>query len=199
VIVRRVTLLATVGALSVGASACGSDDDSAASTTAVPATAAPTTAAPTTAAPTTAAPTTAAPTTAAPTTAAATTEPPPTEAGVEAAAAGDPAVAAGAAWSLVFDSDEPFDAKAVHLADAERLRGTVEAYAGAGSGFGGISLEPTDVVVDGETATITYDVNFGANPAYGDQVGTISLVDGVWTVSADEFCSFMASARVSCP
>ncbi len=113
--------------------------------------------------------------------------------------ADDPSTAASAAWSLVFDSTVLFDDKARHLAEAETLRPTVEAYSAAGGGFGGITLEPTAVEVAGEVATITYDVNFGANPAYGDQNGTVALVDGVWTVSRDEFCSFMASARVSCP
>jgi iron complex transport system substrate-binding protein len=78
------------------------------------------------------------------------------------------------------------------------LSETVQAYTDAGTGFGGISLVPTDVVVNGESAEITYDANFGENPAYGDQTGTITQVDGVWTVSRDEFCAFMSSARVAC-
>lgn len=106
--------------------------------------------------------------------------------------------AASAAWSTVFDSTIPFEEKSAFLADAAELEETADAYTAAGDGFGGISLEPTAVAVDGDTATITYDVNFGENPAYGDQVGTITLVDGVWTVSRDEFCSFMSSARVPC-
>lgn len=31
--------------------------------------------------------------------------------------------------------------------------------------MGGVSLAPTDVTVDGDTAMITYDVLFGENPA----------------------------------
>lgn len=111
----------------------------------------------------------------------------------------DAAAAAGAAWALVFDSTATFDDKSAHLEDADALRATIDAYATAGSGFGGITLAPTDVVVTEPTATVTYDVNFGPNPAYTDQTGEISLVDGVWVVSRDEFCSFMASARVPCP
>ncbi|MFN3255259.1 MAG: iron-siderophore ABC transporter substrate-binding protein [Ilumatobacter sp.] len=111
-------------------------------------------------------------------------------------AAGD---AASAAWALVFDSTVSFADKAMHLADAAALESTVAAYAAAGEGFGGITLAPTGVAASAEVAEITYDVNFGGNPAYGDQIGTIELVDGVWTVSRDEFCSFMSSARVSCP
>ena len=121
--------------------------------------------------------------------------------GGESAAGGEfegEAAAAAEAWATVFDSAVPFADKAPFMADADALAGTVEAYAETGSSFGGISLVPTAATVDGDTATSTYDVIFGENPAYGDVTGTISLVDGVWTVSRDEFCSFMASARVGC-
>jgi iron complex transport system substrate-binding protein len=107
--------------------------------------------------------------------------------------------AAADAWSLAFDSTVDFDAKAAHIEDAEALRGTIEAYTAAGGAMGGISLAPTAVVVDGDAATVTYDVLFGDNVAYGDLTGVISLVDGTWVVSRTEFCSFMASARNACP
>jgi iron complex transport system substrate-binding protein len=191
---RSLATLAAATVLATTVVACGDDDET--SSTPVPTTdAIPTTSAP---APTTVPPTTA---TTTPTTNPEATTVPPTTAAPSTSAANDPddpAAAAVAAWVAVFDSEEPFESKAPHLADAEALRPTIEAYRGAGSGFGGISLEPTDVVVEGATATITYDVNFGDNPAYGDQVGTITLVDDVWTVGRDEFCSFMSSARVPC-
>lgn len=120
------------------------------------------------------------------------------EAGAGSGEAGGEADAAAAAWSVVFDSTTSFEDKAPHLEDADALASTIEGYAESGSMMGGISLAPTDVTVDGDVATITYDVLFGENPAYGDQTGEISLVDGVWTVSRDEFCSFMASARNPC-
>ncbi|MEP1124480.1 MAG: iron-siderophore ABC transporter substrate-binding protein [Ilumatobacter sp.] len=110
----------------------------------------------------------------------------------------DAATAAAGAWSTVFDSTIPFEEKSAFLEDPDALVDAVQAYADAGAGFGGIGLSPTAVAVDGETATVTYDVLFGENPAYSDQSGTIQLVDGVWTVSRDEFCAFMSSARVSC-
>jgi len=113
-------------------------------------------------------------------------------------ATGSAADAAGAAWSTVFDSEVPYDDKAPFLEDAAALRSTIEAFTAAGSGFGGISLQPTEVVVDGDQATVTYDVDFGGNPAYTGQTGSLRLVEGVWTVGRDEFCSFMASARVPC-
>ena len=86
-----------------------------------------------------------------------------------------------------------------HLEDADALKATVEAYTTAGSAMGGISLVPTATVVDGDTATITYDVLFGTASAYTDQTGTITKIGDVWVVSKTDFCSFMASARNACP
>lgn len=102
-------------------------------------------------------------------------------------------------WSLVFDSAVVFEDKSAHIEDAEALRPTIEAYTVAGEGMGGITLAPTEVVVDGETATVTYDVMFGETAAYSALTGTVDLIDGTWVVSRAEFCGFMASARNACP
>lgn len=147
---------------------------------------------------TTATTATTAPTTTAPTTTATTTA---VDGASEAVPAGldDPdGAAVAAAWSVVFDSATAFDDKAPHLAEAESLRSTIETYAATGSRMGGIALEPTAVTVTGDTATVTYDVLFGGNVAYGDLTGAVERVGGTWVVSRDEFCSFMASARTSC-
>jgi iron complex transport system substrate-binding protein len=102
-------------------------------------------------------------------------------------------------WRSVFDSATAFEDRAPNLEDADALRQTAEAYATFGDGLGGVSLEPTAVVVDGDVATVTYDVLFGGTAAYTDQTGTVERVNGVWTVGRDQFCSFMVSARQSCP
>lgn len=119
--------------------------------------------------------------------------------GYEPAVEGDAETAAAEAWALVFDSEVPFADKAAHIEDAEALEATIEAYTQAGASMGGITLEPTDVIVDGDAATVTYDVLFGGTVAYSALEGTMSLVDGTWVVSRTEFCSFMASARNACP
>lgn len=103
------------------------------------------------------------------------------------------------AWTTVFDSATPVDAKGPHLQEADALRATLEAYAGAGSQVGGIALVPSGVRIDGDTAIITYDVNFAGTEAYGDQTGRVVRADGSWTVSREQFCAFMASARTPCP
>ncbi|MGB0111578.1 MAG: iron-siderophore ABC transporter substrate-binding protein, partial [Ilumatobacteraceae bacterium] len=104
------------------------------------------------------------------------------------------------AWALVFDSTVPFADKADHLDDADALEPTVDAYTEAGAALGGIFLVPTVVVIDdtGDAATLTYDVLFGQETAYTALEGELTLADGVWTVSREEFCSFMASARTAC-
>ncbi len=107
--------------------------------------------------------------------------------------------AASDAWATAFDSTLGFDDKSSIIEDADALRETIETYTTAGDAMGGISLAPTAVTVDGDTATITYDVLFGENPAYTALEGEMTRVDGVWTVDRDEFCSFMASTRNACP
>ena len=110
-------------------------------------------------------------------------------------------VALGAlAVGLVACGDDDDDAApATTMAPATTAASTTAAPTTAAS----TTAAPTtaagdDSAFDGDTAEIVYDVEFGGNPAYGDQVGTLTLVDGAWTVGRDEFCSFMASARVGC-
>ena len=64
----------------------------------------------------------------------------------------------------MFDSTVPFEEKAPNLENAESLRTAAEAYSAAGSAMGGITLDPTSVVVNGDEATVTYDVLFGVRP-----------------------------------
>lgn len=199
---KRTAMALLAVALVPLAAACGSDDK-ASSTTAAPTTAATSTAATTTAAVTTTAAATTTTVKATTTSAAATT----TAASTTTASAGstptfaDPDQQAAAdAFTLVYDSNAPFEEKAPHLADADALKTTIEAYATAGSAMGGISLVPSAVSIDGDTATVTYDVMFGPAAAYKDLSGPIvKTADGVWQVSRADFCSFMASARTPCP
>jgi iron complex transport system substrate-binding protein len=98
----------------------------------------------------------------------------------------------------VFDSAVPFADKSAHLDDAVALQSTVEQYGEAGKSFGGITLEPTAITITGERAEVTYDVYFGTTAQYEGLAGAIENRDGRWTVTRDEFCGFMASARTPC-
>lgn len=111
---------------------------------------------------------------------------------------GDEKVAADA-FATVFDSTVGFDAKAALLAEPEVVKQAAEAYAQAGSAMGGISLRPTAVAITGDSATITYDVLFGPEPAYQALTKTIDRVNGKWIVATKEFCEFLTAARVPCP
>ena len=102
------------------------------------------------------------------------------------------------AWAVVFDSEADFADKVPHLENAAQLESTVTAYAETGASFGGVSLEPTAVSIEGDVATVTYNVLFGGSAAYRDLSGEMQLVDGVWVVSRDTFCGFMSSARTPC-
>ena len=106
--------------------------------------------------------------------------------------------AAALAWTTAFDSSLGYDAKAATIADAEALRPTIEAYTPAAAVVGGITLEPTDVVITGDTAAITYKVLFAGTSPYPEQEGTVQRVGGAWVVGRDEFCGFMTMARNPC-
>ena len=102
------------------------------------------------------------------------------------------------AWAVVFDSEADYADKVPHLENAAQLESTIAAYAETGASFGGVSLEPTAVAINGDVANVTYDVLFGSSAAYSDLSGEMQLVDGVWVVSRDTFCGFMSSARTPC-
>lgn len=178
-----------VATLALIAVACG-DSSSDANRSADATIAAPTT----TAAPATTSPpaTTAVPaTTAAPTTTSAPDAIVPGE---------DPDVdAIVAAFTIAFDSTSDYAAKAPYLVDPTGLEETVASYLTTGETFGGIGVLVTSVAVDGDQATVTYDLLFNDNPAYPDQSGAAVLTDAGWQVPRTVFCGLMKSARVGCP
>lgn len=104
----------------------------------------------------------------------------------------------GAAWQLVFDSSVPWEEKAPHIENAEALEASHAAYAAAGEGLGGITVEVTSESVDDTTADVVYSLLFGGAPAYSDIDGSLERVDDTWVVTEAEFCGFLASARTPC-
>lgn len=167
---RKATAVLTLLALAVAA--CGSDSE-----------------------PTGGSATTAAVTTT--TAAAETTAAPSTTAAVE--PTGDETEAVLLAYRTVFDSRIPFEEKLPYLEDAAGLREVIDEYAESAENFGGISLDPIAVEINGDVAEVTYNVMFGERAVYTDLTGNAVRVDGAWTVTRERFCTFMSSARVSCP
>ncbi|MEM9520032.1 MAG: iron-siderophore ABC transporter substrate-binding protein [Actinomycetota bacterium] len=108
------------------------------------------------------------------------------------------AEAAMAAFALVYDSNAAWEDKAPHLENAASLEASNAAYQAGGDGMGGISLDPTSATIDGDMATVIYDVYFGDSAAYTGLDRTITLIDGVWVVAEADYCDFLASARTPC-
>lgn len=177
------TLITLAAAATLVLAACGGDDDD--DTAATEPAAAETTASPATTAAAAASTAPAADTTVA--------------AGGYVVGADPEADAAALAWTTAFDSAVPFDDKAPFIEGAADLRPTIDAYAATGTQMGGITLAPTDVVVSGPVATITYDIHFAGQPAYSGQTGAVTRTDGAWIITRDQFCAFMALARTACP
>lgn len=179
-------LLVSLAALALAVSACGGsadDADSAPATTSVPAT----TAAPATAA--APATTTTEASTATTTTAAATLIP-----------SGDPDIdAVVTAFTVAFDSTTNYEAKLPYVDDLSGLEDTVVKYMETGESMGGVSILVSEVVVDGDEASIVYDLLFNGNPIYPNLPGTALLNDAGWQVPRAEFCIMMSNARVGCP
>jgi hypothetical protein len=101
-------------------------------------------------------------------------------------------------YAVVFDSNTTFAEKAPYIDDSVGLESTAVAFGVAGTGVGGIFLEPTAVAIDGDGAVVIYDLQFGGEVFQADQVGEAVRNDGVWQVTHEYFCSVMALARVSC-
>jgi hypothetical protein len=167
---RSLVALAVAGTLVLGLGACGGDDDDDEATT-----------------------DTTAESQAAEDAAAETTETTAVSSGSDSDDA-----AAGEAVATVFDSSVPFEDKVALIEDGESHRADHEGYVAAAERVGGITVEPTDVAADGDTATVTYRVLFAGNETYADLTMDVTQVDGEWIVPTDAFCGFLASARTPC-
>jgi len=104
-----------------------------------------------------------------------------------------------AVYAVAFDSTTSFEEKAAVLVDAAGLEETVAAYATTGESMGGVTTQVDAVVIDGETAEVTYTLMFAGNPTYPGLKGDAVLTQDGWKISRDMFCGIMTSARVGCP
>jgi len=104
-----------------------------------------------------------------------------------------------AVYAVAFDSTTSFEEKATVLVDSAGLEDTVAAYATTGESVGGVTTEVSAVVIDGDTAEVTYTLMFAGNPTYPGLEGDAVRTEEGWKISRDMFCGIMASARVGCP
>ena len=103
------------------------------------------------------------------------------------------------AYTIAFDSVSDYETKAPFIDDPTGLEETVALYLTTGETMGGIGVVVTEVIIDGDTATLTFDLLFNDNPSYPDQAGRAVLTGAGWQVPRGAFCSLMSSARVGCP
>lgn len=107
--------------------------------------------------------------------------------------------AINSAYEIVFSSETTYEEKAPLIDDPAGLEETVAKYQETGESMGGVSLAARKITVSGDVAVVRYDLLFGGNPTYPDLTGDAVLVDGVWKITREMFCSIMTSARVGCP
>ena len=160
---KRFITLVFILALVTAACGSGSEAEVAAETTVTQPDATTTTVAPTTT--TTIAPTTTTTTTVAPTTTTTTTVGgivPGEDADVDAIVL---------AYQFAFDSTSDFETKAPFIDDPSGLEDTVAQYLLTGETMGGIAVSVKEVTVDGDSATLIYDLMFNDNPTYPDLSG----------------------------
>jgi hypothetical protein len=144
-------------------------------------------------------------------TTAATTTMAPTTTTTEAAAAanegevesfvpsGDPELdAVATAFLVAFDSTTDYEAKLPYVDDLSGLEDTVNRYMEQGESMGGVTVAVKDVVINGDSAEVTYDLMFNGRPTYPDLSSAAVLTADGWKVPRDSFCGMMASARVPC-
>ena len=113
---------------------------------------------------------------------------------------GDPEMDAVAmAFMVAFDSTTDYEAKLPFVEDVTGLEDTIARYMDQGETMGGVTVAIKDVVIDGESAEVLYDLMFNNRPTYPDQSGTALLTADGWKIPRAAFCSLMASARVPCP
>ena len=103
------------------------------------------------------------------------------------------------AYEIAFDSVSDFETKAPYIEDPSGLEETVALYLVTGETMGGIGVVVKEVTVDGDAATLVYDLLFNDNPTYPDLDGRAVRTEIGWQVPRGAFCGLMASARVGCP
>ena len=113
---------------------------------------------------------------------------------------GDPEIdAVATAYMVAFDSTTDYETKLPHVEDLTGLEDTVARYMEQGESMGGVTIVIKDVVINGDSADVLYDLMFNERPIYPDLPGTAMLTADGWKVPRGEFCGMMSSARVPCP
>ena len=103
------------------------------------------------------------------------------------------------AWVIVLGPEASLDEKRRHTEDFDELLPTVEAGLAAGEAAGGIEIIPTRATINGDSATVVFDVAMGGSITATDFTADLTLIDGVWVASRSQVCTYVALIGVQCP
>lgn len=165
---------------------CGDDDDKKDDAKTSPSASAPATTAPATSA----APTSAAPTSSAPASAPAAAANPATFSADQKGAAD--------AYTKLFDPATPVDQRKALIQDADKLTTLIDTLL-ASPMASQVKFQVKDVKVEGDKATVTYDVLLGANPVVQNQPGPAVKQGGAWKVGAKTVCGMASYVGATAP
>ena len=105
-------------------------------------------------------------------------------------------------WTRFFNGQTPPGQKIDLLVDGQQFAGVIEASSQSQLARS-TRAKVTNVSLTGpDTATVTYDVLVGGQPALTDRQGTAVRTDGTWRVSDASFCSLLAlggQVPAACP
>ncbi|MEM1333526.1 MAG: ABC transporter substrate-binding protein, partial [Actinomycetota bacterium] len=119
--------------------------------------------------------------------------------GLAADVASDEEQAAIDAWVIALGPEASLEEKARHIADFDSILPAVEAAIEAGNAAGGVEVLPQRATINGDLATVLFDVALGGTVAAEDFTADLTLVDGVWVASRSQVCTYVALIGVQCP
>lgn len=108
---------------------------------------------------------------------------------------------AKAAFQEFFDQKTSLDDRVKLLQNGEQFRSTLEAQQNNQLAKSA-TVRVDDVTVDGDSATVKYDILLNGTPALSGQTGSMVKTNGQWQVAIQTFCSLLqqeGGAPASCP
>lgn len=94
-------------------------------------------------------------------------------------------------WTAFFDAKTPADQKVKLLQNGQQFAPFIQQMAKSPLAQQ-VSAQVTNVSVNGQTATVTYSILLGNQPALTNQTGQAVLEDGTWKVGDGSFCALLA-------
>jgi hypothetical protein len=101
-------------------------------------------------------------------------------------------------WEAFFSGKTSAAQKIALLQNGQKFAQTINAQAGS-SLSQSAGAQVTGVVVNGNSAKVTYNITLAGKSALPNQVGTAVLVNGSWLVGDASFCSLLTLENAGTP